>query len=163
MAIIDKQNQLSADTPGDVPTATGDTASANVIDQGAGGAFLGGRGGAYVAPFVVVQVTAAGTSLGSATLQIVVQDSANNSSFADVILGDVIAVADLLINTVAFARRLLPSMRRYIRLVYRIGVADLVTGKFFAFLTLDQDVIDLSMRQATGYVTEPSGALDESN
>lgn len=171
--ILDAQNTFSNLASGDAPTAVADNASAYYIDQmQAGLNFSAPGGGAYVAPFLIVQVRTAFTSGGSATIIAVLQDAPEPSltstptgpvTWTDRLLGPTFTVGGASapsVNTYLFAGRILPSMARYIRVVYRIGVAVMTAGVAQAFLTLDQDVVDIAMRTATGTVSQ-SGQISE--
>lgn len=160
--ILDGQNYFSDLANGDAPTAVGDATSAYVVDQQGKNSIFSEGGGAHTELFLKTVVNTAFTSGGSATIQIVLQDSADNSSWADVILGKAIAVADAVAGVDLFGRRLPNTLRRYIRVVYRIGTAAMTAGKVICFLTPEQDLFDASQRAATGTITAPTGALDES-
>src|SRR5690242_11232627 len=73
-------------------TSTGDTASTNSYDSGANndGAGLTGEN-----LWIQATCSTTATSGGSATVQAVLQDSADNSSFADVVTGKAVAVASV--------------------------------------------------------------------
>jgi hypothetical protein len=163
MAILDGLNIFSNVASGDSPTDhTIDNPSASVIDQNVSGSAFTDGGGAYVAPFVIVRVNTAVTSGGSTSVLAVVQDSPDNVTFTDRIVGATIAKASLTAGAVMLAQRLLPNMARYIRVIYRMtGSNDLTAGTFMSFLTLDADVIDLSLRQAAATFTMPSGAMNQ--
>jgi hypothetical protein len=109
-----------------------------------------------------VFVYTAPTSGGAATIQAVLQDSPDNSVWTDRLIGTAIAVAAAVIGSELLATRMLQSHARYVRVVYRIGTAVLTAGTFISYLTPEQDVHDLSQRKATGRVTPPTGAADES-
>jgi len=124
-------------------TAEGDTASTNVLDMGS--AANGPAGLTQENLWVQAICSTATTSGGSATVQAVLQDSADNATFADVAAGPVYA------NPVAAGTRILaiqppPAMRRYWRIAWRIGTAVLTAGKFDAFVsnTLQQNVAEPS-------------------
>ena len=113
---------------------TGTTPSTNVIDTGVAGRSIGS--GQPIE--LVVQVATTATSAGASTMQIVLQDSADNSSFANVATYPAVAVANLVAG-LEMARIKLPAgLRRYIRIAYVIATADLTAGAFNAFLTLDR-------------------------
>lgn len=158
--ILDLQNYLSNPASGDSVVGNGvDVVSGQVIDQDVKSGIFTGPGGAEIAPFVFAKVDTA--LVGGTSIQFVVQDSADNVTFADVILGDVITVANASANKILFTRRINRSMRRYIRGLYRL-VGNVTAGVAVAMLALDVDGIDLSMRSATTTVAEPTGAADES-
>jgi hypothetical protein len=115
-------------------TATGDTASTNVYDNGgANGQGDNGQTGENLWVNVTVNTTA--TSGGSATIQAVLQDSADNATFADVASGPVTAVANATLGAVILQLQPPPGMRRYWRVAYRIGTAVLTAGKFDAYVS----------------------------
>lgn len=121
-------------------TATGDTASTNSYDHGLGNSGVGMAvpGGGL---WLIVKTNAAVTSGGAATVQAVLQDSADNTTFADVMtLNAPAALAALGANrTIAIAR--FPGvLRRYTRVVYRVGTAALTAGTFSAFPVMDTDL-----------------------
>jgi hypothetical protein len=162
--ILDGLNYFSVLASGDVATfAVGDTASGNVIDQGVANGLFSEGGGAYVGMFLkcVIQ-TALLASGGASSIQVVLQDSADNSSFADLVAGPVVAKANAVIGVDLAGFRVPIKARRYLRVVYRVITNDVTTGKLLTFLTPDQDYADLSQRPATGTVSAPTGAMDES-
>lgn len=115
-------------------TSTGDTASTNVYDAGsANSSDIGLNDELWIN--VVCSTTA--TSGGSATVQAVLQDSANNSTFADVLAGPALAVANVTQGAVLLQACPPLGLRRYTRIVYRIGTAALTAGKFDAFISMD--------------------------
>lgn len=131
MGMLDKEIEFSA---AQAVTATGDTASTNVYDcGGANGQGDNGQTGENLWVNVTVNTTA--TSGGSATIQAVLQDSADNATFADVASGPVVAVASATAGTVIFQLQPPPGMRRYWRIAYRIGTAVLTAGKFDAYVS----------------------------
>jgi hypothetical protein len=129
--IIDSQEVLSS---AQAVTATGDTASTNVLDtaqtldEGIG-----------EPAYIVVKINTAVTSGGSATVQAVLQTSTDNSTFTDVVSGVAKTVGtDSVIAGVSLLKTRLPAgLSRYIRVVYRIGTAVLTAGKFDAFIAKD--------------------------
>ena len=171
--ILDAQNTLSNLANGDSPTAIADNASTYYIDQQVAGLnFFAPGGGAYVAPWLIVQVRTAFTSAGAATIVAVLQDAPEPSltltptgpvTWTDRLLGPTFTVGGAVaptINSYLFAARLLPSLNRYIRVVYRIGAFVMTAGTAQSFLVLDQDVVDISMREASSYVTQ-AGQISE--
>lgn len=87
---------------------------------------------------LVVQVASTLTSGGSATVQVSLQDSTDNSSFTTVASGPAIAYGSLPAGTELLRIKLPAGLRRYIQVYYTIGTADLTGGTFNAFLTLDR-------------------------
>lgn len=115
-------------------TATGDTASTNVYDNGgANGQGDNGQTGENLWVNAVISTTV--TSGGAATGQAVLQDSADNSTFADVIAGPALALASMVAGTVMLQVQPPPGMRRYWRIVWRVGTAVLTAGKFDAYVS----------------------------
>lgn len=171
--ILDAQNTLSNLANGDSPTAIADNASAFYIDQMQSGLnFFAPGGGAYVAPWLVVQVRTAFTSAGAATIVAVLQDAPEPSTtmtptgpttWTDRLLGPTFTVGGTpapSINSYLFVARLLPSLARYFRVVYRIGAFVMTAGTAQSFLVLDTDVVDIAMRTASAYVTQ-AGQIQE--
>ena len=138
--IIDNQ-EVFADAQ--AVTSTGDTASTNVIDTGS--AYDDGTG-EHV--YLVAQVDTTATSGGAATLAAVISDSADNSTFADVLVGPATPVASLTAGRQLLRTRLPIGLRRYVRVTWRVGTAALTAGKFDAFLTKDAQSLQYP---ASGY------------
>jgi len=121
--IIDKALQVS-----DAQAVTSTAPSEDVIDFGQATPNLGN--GAQ-ATYMVVTVDEGATASGDATVQFSVQDSADNSSWADVALTKAIGKADL----AAGEQIVIPMpvrLRRYTRLNYTVGTGPLTAGKFSA-------------------------------
>ena len=127
-------------------TSTGDTASTNSYDSG--GTTLGDSGQTGEHIWVQALCSTVAASGGGATLQPVLQDSANNSSLADVVAGPVIGVASLTTGAQLWAVQPPPGMRRYWRIVWRVAVAALTSGNFDAFIT---ESLQRNVAQASGY------------
>jgi len=127
-------------------TATGDTASTNVYD--AGGASIGDAGQTGENLWVQATCSTTATSGGSATVQAVLQDSADNSTFADVVAGPAVAVASVIAGKVLLQVQPPPGMRRYWRIVWRVGTAVLTAGKFDAYVS---NTIQRNVAQASGF------------
>ena len=167
--ILDGKNSFSALDVGDVITTVGATVgdhgstySIDGLPYGFSGSTVA-AGGAYSNPFVVVRVTTAfTTTTTTGTLQIVLQESVDNSTYTDLVASAVFAVGALTDNAVLLAVRMPQIKKRYIRIAYRVGTETLTAGACQAFLTLDTDQVDLYLRNATGVVTAPTGALDQS-
>lgn len=128
--ILDSQLQFSALQ---AITSTGDTASTNVYDTGAAADI-----GTGVDQVVLIRTGTAFTSGGAGTLQIVLQDSADNSTFADVQVSPVYALAALTANKILLQQRLPIGLRRYIRIAYRVATAAMTAGTVDAFLVHDE-------------------------
>lgn len=112
---------------------TGTTASTNVIDTGTTNRRIGDG-----QPLVVETIcTTTATSGGSNTTQVVLQDSADNSSFSTIVSGPAVAVASI-VQGFRFVKLQVPQgARRYLRVAYVIATADLTAGNFTSFLTVD--------------------------
>lgn len=120
-------------------TATGDNPSTNSYDHGPGnpGIGLAYAGGAL---WLEVKTVAAVTSGGAATVQAVLQDSADNTTFADVMtVSPALPLASLGANKVIALTRFPATLRRYTRVVFRVGTAALTAGSFSAFVVMDVD------------------------
>ncbi len=162
--IQDGQNIFSNLAAGDSPTAIADNPSGSVIDQQVSNGLFTEGGGAEEALWAIARVITAFVSAGGGTIQAVLQDSPDNVTWTDRLLGTAVAAAtavqgyDLLNSRVYFS----PKPARYLRVVYRIGTAVFTAGAVASFLTPDQDVADLSQRKATGVVAKPTGASDMS-
>ena len=169
--ILDGSNFFSSLSLGDVITTVGatvgDHASTNVIDCGVYGASFSAvaNGGAYVNPFLVAKVhTAFTTTTTTGTLQLVLQESSDNVTFTDLMVSPIYNVnnGDLTANQLLLAIRMPQIKKRYIRLAYRVAGETLTAGSIIAFLTMDADLIDLYLRKATGYISFPTGAMNQS-
>jgi len=130
MGMLDQSTKLAS---AQAVTSTGDTASTNVYDSGSANTSDLSMTGENLYINAVVDTTA--TSGGSATLQAVLQDSADNSTFADVLIGKEVAVASLTAGTVLLQTTPPVGMRRYFRIVWRVGTAALTAGKFTAYVS----------------------------
>lgn len=128
--ILDSQEVFSA---AQAPTAVGDTASTNQIDTGS----VSDDGiGEDISVYAKVDTTF--TSGGAATLQVVLQSSADNSTYVDKLLSPVYALAALTAGAVLL-NAVLPIgpntvSNRYLRVVYRIGTAVMTGGAVSAFI-----------------------------
>lgn len=127
MAILDKQLEFS-----DAQAVTATAASTNVIDLDTAAPNIGSSGTPIYAE---VRVNTTCTSGGSATIDAVLQDSADNSSFATLVAPAQVAVAAATAGVVIMRVPLPAKHRRYLRINYTIGTANLTAGKFDAFLT----------------------------
>lgn len=128
--ILDSQEQFS---DAQAVTSTGDTVSTNVYDTGSAA-----DEGIGESLYIYAKTKAAFTSGGAGTLQFVLQDSADNSTFADVqTLTPAKALATLTANTDQVRARLPIGLRRYIRLAYRVGTAAMTAGTIDAYIVKD--------------------------
>ena len=169
--ILDGLNCFTSLSAGDSPTAMTDTASTNQIDQCVKGLpVFRGEGGAYVAPFVIVKVShdTPFTTGSAATIQAVLQDAKETSAtdetptdWADVLVGNVFAAAAAAADVILLAERIPVKLRRFIRVAFRIGTGTMTAGAAIAFLTLDKDVIDQSLRHTTFAAFSQTGQIQE--
>jgi len=132
--LIDKQNQLS---DAQAVTSTGSTASSNVIDLGVARDIAGG---VVEALKLLIQVNTTFTSGGSATLQVQVQTSADNSSWSTLAESAAIPVASLVQGYRFFENGVPGPTSRYLRLNYVVGTAAMTAGKLDAALVPSLDV-----------------------
>ena len=130
MGMLDQSTKLAS---AQAVTSTGDTASSNVYDNGSVNSSDISLTGENLWINAVVDTTA--TSGGAATLQAVLQDSADNSTFADVLAGSVVALAGLTAGAVVMQVQPPVGLRRYFRIVWRVGTAALTAGKFTAYVS----------------------------
>lgn len=129
--ILDTQETFAAAQS--VVGAAGDIVSTNVYDTGA--AADSGAGEPF---YIYAKLNAAVTSGGAATLQVVLQDSADNSTFADVqTLTPALALASLTANKELCRARIPVGIRRYLRLVWRIGAATTTAGTASGYIVKD--------------------------
>lgn len=127
--ILDTQEQFSAAQS--VAAAAGDIASTNSLDTG--DATDKGIGEHM---YLYVKLVAALAGAGS-SIQAVLQDSADNATFADVQSGKVIPLASAVANAELLKQRLPIGLRRYLRVVYRISGATSTGGTADAYLAKD--------------------------
>lgn len=120
--IIDKLLQVS-----DAQAVTASAASTDVIDFGQANP----NSGINQITTLAITVDETATAAGAATVTFSVQDSADNSSFADVAVTAAIGKATL----AAGAQVLIPMPvvhRRYVRAYYTVATGPLTAGKFSA-------------------------------
>lgn len=129
MSIIDRFLQVSA---GQAITVT--APSTDVIDAGATKSASIGRDIGSGEP-LYLEVSVATTMTGAGTLTIALQDSADNSTFADVLALPAIAVAALTAGK-AYYLPLPAGMRRYIRANYTITSGPFTGG------TINAQIVD---------------------
>ena len=118
---IDKALQVSNEQ-----AVTATAASTDVIDFGQANPDVG-----MADLYMVITTDEAATAAGAATVSVALQDSADNSSFADVAVTAVIGKATL----VAGYQIVIPmptKLRRYCRLNYTVATGPLTAGKFSA-------------------------------
>lgn len=84
---------------------------------------------------LVVNVATACSSSTATTVTFAIQDSADNSSFADVVVSPAVSAASLTLGAEPF-RTLLPrTLRRYVQVNYTVATGSLAAGAFTAYLT----------------------------
>jgi hypothetical protein len=127
--ILDSQNTFC--TAMSVARAVGDAVSTDVYDTGA--ATDVGIGENF---YVYAKMDAALAGAG-ASIQVVLQDSADNSSWADAEAGKVVALATAVANAELAKLRVPIGLRRYLRVVFRISGATTTGGTASAMLALD--------------------------
>lgn len=130
MGMLDNYGKLAS---AQAVTSTGDTASTNIYDNGSANVSDLSLTGENLWINAVVDTTP--TSGGSATIQAVLQDSADGSTFADVAAGTAVAYASAPAGTVLLQLQPPAGMRRYFRIVWRVGTAALTAGKFTAYVS----------------------------
>lgn len=127
MSIIDRYLQLAI-----AQVVTASAATTDVIDAGATKASGIGRDlGAGEQLYLEFTVSVAATASGAATVTFSLQDSADNSSFADVLASAPIAVANLTPGK-AYYLPLPPGLRRYLRGYFTVATGPLTAGAFHA-------------------------------
>jgi hypothetical protein len=129
--LLDSQEVFSA---AQAVTLQQDNASTNILDTGAAQ-----DEGIGQSVYLTVKCSTTATSGGSATVQPVLQ-TATDAAFTtpiDVLIGTATAVASVTAGTELLKAKLPTGLKRYLRVVYRIGTAALTAGKFDAFLTND--------------------------
>lgn len=132
------------------PTATGDTASTNVYDcGGANGQGDNGQTGENL--WVNAIVNTSFTTGSAATIQAVLQDSADNATFADVVSGAVFTAANASVGVVLLQVQPPPGMRRYWRIVWRIGTGTMTAGKVDAYIS---NTIQRNVARPSGFTVQ---------
>ena len=87
---------------------------------------------------LIVQVPVTATAAGAATVTVALQDSADNTTFVDVVVSPVIPKATLVAGFEALRIRLPATLQRYIQVNYTVATGPLTAGAFNAFLALDR-------------------------
>lgn len=87
---------------------------------------------------LIVQVAAAVTASGAATVTVSLDDSADNSSFSPVVQTPAIGKAALVAGYEALRIRLPAGLQRYIQVTYTVATGPLTAGAFNAYLALDR-------------------------
>lgn len=130
--ILDTQTSLSRAQS--IAAAAGDVISTDIYDTGAAADV--GIGQEF---WLQINTNAAVTSGGAATVQFILQ-TATDAAFTSPIeypLTPARALAALTANTVQFQGRLPVGLRRFLRVVYRIGAAATTGGTVTTFLAED--------------------------
>lgn len=127
--ILDSQNTFCSAMS--VARAVGDAVSTDVYDTGAA-ADVGIGENLYVYAKMDAALVGAGASI-----QVVLQDSADNSTFADAESGRIVPVASATANAELARLRVPLGLRRYLRVVFRISGATTTAGTASAMLALD--------------------------
>lgn len=130
MGMIDNSTKLAS---AQAVTSTGDTASTNIYDNGNANASDMSMTGENL--WINAVVATAPTSSGAATIQAVLQDSADNSSWADVLAGTAFAYTAATAGTVLLQVQPPTGLRRYVRIAWRVGTAALTAGAFTAYVS----------------------------
>lgn len=146
MGMLDSQTKLAT---AQAVTSTGDTASTNILDQGSANSAEMGLTGENL--WINACVTTTATSGGSATLQAVLQDSADGSSFADVVAGPAVAVANLTAGAQLLQIQPPTGLRRYVRIAWRVGTAALTAGAFTAYIS---NAIQRNVARPSGFTVQ---------
>jgi len=127
--ILDSQEVFSA---AQAVTAVGDTASTNQLDT-----LSTADDGIGEDISLYVKVNTAFTSGGAATMQVVLQASADNATYTDKYLSPVYALAALTVGQV-LVNAVIPigpqTAPRYLRVAYRVGTTTFTAGSMDAFL-----------------------------
>lgn len=131
MGMLDQYTKFSS---AQAVTSTGDTASTNTYDIGSAAS---SDIGLTQEMWFTVAVSTTATSGGAATVAAVLQDSADGSTWADAYVGPTVPVASLTAGAVLAQGTPPIGLRRYLRVVYRVGTAALTAGKFEAYISLD--------------------------
>lgn len=88
---------------------------------------------------LVIQVAVAASSLSASTIAFSLQDSADNSSFTDVLVSPAVAVATMATAGAEVLRTTLPrGLRRYLQVQYTVATGPFTAGAYTAFLTDDR-------------------------
>lgn len=138
--ILDSQEVFSA---AQAVTATGDTASTNVLDT-----LAAQDEGIGEDATLFAKVDTTFTSGGAATMQVVLQTSADNSTWVDAAVGPTIALAGMTAGAVVYNQILPVGLRRYLRVAYRVGTAVYTAGNISAFLVKNPQAYQFG---ATGF------------
>jgi hypothetical protein len=126
--IIDKSLQVS-----DAQAVTASAASTDVIDTGVANRSIG----TDTSLALSITVDESATASGAATVTFSLQDSADNSTFADVQASAAIGKADLTAGKQPVLFKLPHGLRRYVRVYYTVATGPLTAGKFSAQIVMN--------------------------
>ena len=133
MGMLDSECIFSS---GQAVTAIGDTPSTNIYDTGASYNNPQNSEAAMTSENLWIQVSVSTAVAGAgATVAAVLQDSADGTTFADVLSGTLQPPANLTAGTNIMQVQPPTGTRRYWRIVYRVVGAVLTAGKFDAYLS----------------------------
>jgi hypothetical protein len=130
-----------------VAAAAGDVVSTDVIDIGSATDIGIGDG-----LDIMVTIGTAVTSGGAATLQPVLQtadDVSFSTNLTEYPLRSALALTALTANTNIYVGRLPVGLRRFIRIVYRIGTATTTAGTVSTHIVLDSQAVQYPARAYT--------------
>lgn len=128
--IIDKQLELARNQ-----AITASAPSTNSIDFGATTDGVIGRDiGAGTPMYAVVTFPVTFTAAGAATLTASVQDSTDNVTFSDRVIGPPLAIADLSAGK-RLNLALPPGLKRYVRLNFTVATGPFTAGQLNAYVT----------------------------
>ena len=130
-------------------TAIGDNGSTTTIEFA--NPVLGDNGQTGENIWVQAICTTTATSAGAATVQAVLQDSANGTAWTDVVAGQAIPVADLVAPTVMLQVQPPPGMLQFWRISWRIATAVLTAGAFDAFIS---NTLQLNVPRPSGFTVD---------
>ncbi|WP_375199067.1 Bbp16 family capsid cement protein [Cupriavidus metallidurans] len=145
--ILDIQEQFSSAQS--IVSAAGDVVSTNIYDTGAAADV-----GIGEEIYLVTRLGAAVTSGGAATVQVVLQtadDAAFSANLTEFPQSSALALAALTANTEISKQRLPIGLRRYLRVVYRVGTAATTAGTVDAFLVKD---VQANRPYASGFTVQ---------
>lgn len=126
--IIDKSLQVS-----DAQAVTASAASTDVIDTGVANRAIG----TDTSLALSITVDESATASGAATVTFSLQDSADNSTFADVVASAAIGKAALTAGKQPVLFKLPNGLRRYLRVYYTVATGPLTAGKFSAQIVMN--------------------------
>ncbi|HSW00020.1 MAG TPA: hypothetical protein VLI39_07600 [Sedimentisphaerales bacterium] len=130
--IVDKDNMMS---DAQALTTSGSVASTSYIDLGTAAGFKSSNAE------VVVSVQTAFTSSGAPTLAVTLEtDTSSDFATAKTTIGTSatgIVKANLTAGTTVARMKIPPNCKRYLRVMYTIGVADYTAGNMDAFVVID--------------------------